>query len=128
MEEFLRHSYGLQRALCRKCAFKYFPSNCAQIYLGYVPLALTANYVDVTVCRVAHLRDVFHVVVTSLIFILMFLELIPASPQLDIFCIKFLTLQEKLTTFGSSAFLYNSRVGLSRLEIAGKLIELDENI
>ena len=91
-----------------------------------MPLALTANYVDIAVRRVAYLRDVFHVVVTSLIFILMFLELIPASPQLDIFCIKFLTLQEKLTTFGSSAFLYNSRVGLSRLEIAGKLIELDK--
>ena len=71
-----------------------------------------------------YLSDAFQVVVTSLIFILMFLELIPASPQLEIFCIKFLTLQEKLTTFGSSAFLYNSRVGLSRLEIAGKLIEL----
>ena len=52
-----------------------------------------------------YLRDVFQVVVTSLIFILMFFEFIPASPQLEIFCIMFFTLHENLTSFSSPRLL-----------------------
>ena len=71
-----------------------------------------------------YLRDVFHVVVTSLIFILMFFEFIPASPQVDTFCIKFFTLHENLTSFSSPRLLWRSREELSMLVSAkwsGKL-------
>ena len=72
-----------------------------------------------------YLRDVFHVVVTSLIFILMFFEFIPASPQVATFCIKFFTLHENLTSFSSARLLWRSREELSmlvRAKWSGKLV------
>lgn len=71
-----------------------------------------------------YLRDVFHVVVTSLIFILMFFEFIPASPQVATFCLKFFTLQENLTSFSSARLLWRSREELSMLVSAKWSVKL----
>ena len=78
-----------------------------------------------------YLSDVFQVVVTSWSFILMFLELIPASPQLDTFCWKFFTLQENLTSFCSPGLLWRSREELSMAvsaEMGAKLYTRKQNI